>query len=124
MPAFENNKHKGITSRLAAFLVKTYGNLYHGSIEALGPLLKSQRSRFDPALGSGIMRGCAQISMLFPAKICDAGWQGADSEVQISDCRAETGSVIDSIKLWVGAPFFRRGWWKFYPCRWKFYACG
>ena len=52
MPALKNNKHKGITERLAsvfyviilffigikdccAILVKTYGNLDSGSIEAL-----------------------------------------------------------------------------------------
>jgi len=39
MPAVKNNKHKGITERLASFLVKTYGNLICGSIEALSPCL-------------------------------------------------------------------------------------
>jgi len=56
MPAVKNNKHKGITERLASFLVKTYGNLICGSIEALS-LCLFHHSRFDPALGCGVMRG-------------------------------------------------------------------
>jgi len=31
------------------------------------------RSRFDPALGGGVMSGTAKISVLFPAKIRQAG---------------------------------------------------
>jgi len=39
--------------RLASFLVKSYGNLDSGSIEAL-TLALFHRSRFDPALGCGV----------------------------------------------------------------------
>jgi hypothetical protein len=41
---------------------------HRGSYPCLSPC-----SRFDPALGCGLMKGSAKISVLFPTKICHAG---------------------------------------------------
>jgi len=88
--------------RLASFLVKTYGNLYCSSIEAVSPLL-FHRSRFDPALGCGVMIEGGKDFRAFSYENLPGRRQGADSKEHIASC----GSVI-----YIGFPTLSPIVWK------------